>query len=37
MPVAIEPVFSEWANVTVCLIIIFAVDIFETVQTRFSF
>ena len=37
MPVAIELVFPEWTNITVYLMIIFAVDTFETVQTRFSF
>ncbi len=37
MLVIIELVFPEWANVTVYLMVIFAVDIFETVQTRFSF
>jgi len=37
IPVAIELVFPKWTNVTVYLMIIFAVDIFETVQTRFSF
>ena len=37
MLVAIELVFPEWTNITVYLMIIFAVDTFETVQTRFSF
>jgi len=37
MPVVIELVFPEWTNVTVYLMIIFAVNTFETVQTRFSF
>ena len=37
MLVIIELVFPEWANVTVYLMVTFAVDIFETVQTRFSF
>jgi len=37
IPVAIELVFPKWTNVTVYLMIIFAVDTFETVQTRFSF
>jgi len=37
MPVTIEPTFPEWALIIICLVVIFAIDIFKAMQTRFTF
>ena len=37
MPVTIEPIFLEWALIIICLVVIFAIDIFKAMQTRFAF